>query len=55
MLKPFINDFKTYCQNLNLAKHSVKEIISYVNQLNVFLKRYPISEVKYLAYKHLLN
>ena len=55
MLTPFISEFNDYCKNLNLAQNSIKELVRYINQLNIFLKDYPLKEVKYLTYKHLIN
>ena len=55
MLKPFISEFNDYCKNLNLAQNSIKEAVSYINQLNNFLKNEPVKEVKYLTYKHLVS
>ena len=54
MLTPFISEFNDYCKNLNLAQNSIKELVRYINQLNIFLKDYPLKEVKYLTYKHLI-
>jgi len=55
MLTPFISEFNDYCKNLNLAQNSIKELVRYINQLNIFLKDYPLKEVKYLTYKHLID
>jgi site-specific recombinase XerD len=55
MLTPFISEFTDYCKNLNLAQNSIKEVVRYINQLNVFLQDYPLKEVKYLTYKQLFN
>ena len=55
MLTPYISEFTEYCKNLNLAQNSIKEVVHYINQLNSFLKDYPLKEVRYLTYKHLFD
>lgn len=55
MLKCFLDDFQSYCQNLNLAHHSIKELIRYISQLNQFLLSKGFEHLTQLQYKHLVD
>ena len=52
MLKPFLSDFSNYCENLNLAQNSIKEILRYIRRFDDDLHEQHLSELSHMTYQH---
>jgi site-specific recombinase XerD len=55
MLKCFIDEFQSYCHNLNLAQNSIKELLRYISQLENYLLIKECDKISQVQYKHLVD